>query len=78
MKVTLEFNLPKDKEAYEAARTSMIWKETLHDVIVDLSKLWARKDRPANQPAEVVLNELEAFLKRLEKRMDENQLNDQF
>ena len=78
MKVTLEFTLPKEKEAYEAARTALLWKETLHDVIVDISKLWARNDRRAGEPAEVVLKELESLLKRLQKTMDDNRLNDQF
>jgi hypothetical protein len=78
MKATLEFNLPKEKGAFEAARTALIWKETLQDTIVGVSKIWARNDRPANQPAEAVLKELESFLRRLEMRMDENRLNDQF
>jgi len=78
MKATLEFNLPKEKEAFEAAMTSMVWKETLYDTIMQLSRIWGRNDRPPGETADVLLKELGSLLKRLEKRMDENRLNDQF
>ena len=77
MKPTLEYQLPREKPAYDAARTGLVWKDTLEEVILDLNRIWVRNDRPADQPAEVVLRELAVFLNRLQWRLDETRLKDQ-